>query len=84
MSRQTGGTALGLTTPTIGCLQLGDPDTPTVHLSLDVSDFEALRAFGGRRSTRQLLALPWNGDPANLAAAFGNHSIRPPHDDLIE
>lgn len=84
MIRQTGGTSLGLTTPTTGCLQLGDPDTATVHLSLDIPDFEALRAFGGRRSTRQLLALPWSGDPTNLVAAFGNASIRPPHDDLIE
>jgi hypothetical protein len=84
ISRQTGGTALRLTTPTVGSLQLGDPVNTKDHLTLDVSDFEALRAFGGRRSARQLLALPWQGDPTNLLTALSNHAIRPPNDDLVE
>jgi hypothetical protein len=40
---------------------------------------------------RQLLALPWHGDPTNLLPAFThllaaaiNDGIRPPDDDLIE
>jgi hypothetical protein len=82
--RQAGLTALRLMTPTMGSVQLGDPNTTTDHLTLDVADFEALRAFGGRRSLRQLLALPWHGDPTNLLPAFSNHAIRPPNDDLVE
>jgi hypothetical protein len=83
-TRHAGLPALRLMTPTMGSLQLGDPDTATDQLILEVSDFEALRAFGGRRSVRQLLALPWQGDPTNLLRAFGNHAIRPPNDDLVE
>lgn len=83
--------ALRLITPTIGSVQLGDPDTARGQIALDVSDFEALRAFGGRRSVRQLSALPWRGDPTNLLPAFtrllpafSNDGIRPPDDDLVE
>jgi hypothetical protein len=53
-------------------------------------DFEALRAFGGRRSIAQLLAFPWDGDtnlmPAftDVLPAFTNDGLRPPTDDLIE
>lgn len=83
--------ALRLTTPTIGSVQLGDPHTPRRQVTLNISDFEALRTFGGRRSVRQLLALPWQGDPehvlpafTNLLPAFTNNGIRPPDDDLVE
>ncbi|AKN16975.1 hypothetical protein MHAE_01595 [Mycobacterium haemophilum DSM 44634] len=82
--RQTGLPALRLITPTIGSVQLGDPHTAQSHVTLSVSDFEALRAFGGRRSVRQLLALPWQGDPTNLLPVFSNNAIRPPNDDLVE
>ncbi|MCW2557729.1 MAG: hypothetical protein JWP55_1693 [Mycobacterium sp.] len=89
--RQAELAALRLTTPTIGSVQLGDPHTARGHVALDVSDFEALRALGGRRSIRQLLALPWQGDPTNLLPAFtqllpafSNDGIRPPNDDLLE
>ena len=61
---------LRLTTPTIGSVQLGDPHAARGHVALSVSDFEALRAFGGRRSVAQLRALPWDGDPTNLMPAF--------------
>lgn len=78
-------------TPTIGSVQLGDPHTATGQVSLDISDFDALRALGGRRSIRQLLAMPWQGDPTDLLpaftyllAAFTNGGIRPPDDDLFE
>ncbi|OMC41715.1 hypothetical protein A5740_21685 [Mycobacterium sp. GA-1841] len=81
--------ALWLSTPTIGSVQLGDPVRG--HVALNVSDFEALRSFGGRRSIGQLLKLPWHGDPNNLMPvftdvlpAFTNGGIRPPVDDLIE
>lgn len=83
--------ALWLSTPTIGSVQLGDPHTAHGHIALTVSDFEALRSFGGRRSIWQLLALPWDGDPTNLMPAFTdvlpaftNGGLRPPADDLIE
>jgi uncharacterized protein (TIGR03083 family) len=83
--------ALRLTTPTIGSVQLGDPRTARGHVALSISDFEALRAFGGRRSIGQLLALPWDGDPTNLMPAFTDmlpaftdDGLRPPTDDLIE
>jgi uncharacterized protein (TIGR03083 family) len=83
--------ALRLSTPTIGSVQLGDPRTARGQVALGISDFEALRSFGGRRSIRQLLALPWDGDPTKLMPAFTdvlpaftNDGLRPPTDDLIE
>lgn len=83
--------ALRLSTPTVGAVQLGDPHTARGHIALSVSDFEALRCFGGRRSVGQLLALPWDGDPTNLMPvftevlpAFTNGGLRPPADDLVE
>jgi uncharacterized protein (TIGR03083 family) len=89
--RQAELAALQLTTPTIGSVQLGDPHTACGHVALSISDFEALRSFGGRRSIGQLLALPWNGNPTNLMPAFTdvlpaftNDGLRPPTDDLIE
>jgi uncharacterized protein (TIGR03083 family) len=84
MARQSELPAVRLITPTIGAVQIGDPDTAIDQLALHVSEFEYLRAFGGRRSLRQLLALPWCGDPTNLLLACGNDAIRPPDDDLIE
>jgi hypothetical protein len=84
MIRQALLPALRLTTPTLGSVQLGEPDAAAGHVTLDVSDFEALRALGGRRSRRQLRALPWRGDPAPLLAALGNAAVRPPEDDLVE
>jgi uncharacterized protein (TIGR03083 family) len=82
--RQAGLPALQLITPTIGSVQLGDPHTARGQVALNISDFEALRALGGRRSIRQLLALPWHGDPTHLLPAFSNDGVRPPNDDLIE
>lgn len=83
--------SLRLSTPTIGSVQLGDPHTACGHVALDVSDFEALRSFGGRRSLGQLLALPWDGDPTHLMPAFTDMlpaftkgGLRPPVDDLVE
>ena len=83
--------ALSLSTPSTGSVRLGDPPTGRGHVALNVSDFEALRSFGGRRSVGQLLALPWDGDPTNLMPlftdvlpAFTNGGLRPPADDLIE
>jgi uncharacterized protein (TIGR03083 family) len=83
--------ALRLSTPATGPVQLGDPDAAPGKLALAVSDFEAIRAFGGRRSVAQLLALPWHGDPAHLLPAFTqqlpavtSNGIRPPTHDLIE
>jgi uncharacterized protein (TIGR03083 family) len=81
--RQAGLPPLQLITPTIGSVQLGDPHTERGQVALNISDFEALRALGGRRSIRQLLALP-HGDPTHLLPAFSNDGIRPPNDDLIE
>lgn len=89
--RQAGLPSLQLITPTMGAVQLGDPHTAPDQIALNISDFEALRALGGRRSVRQLLALPWQGDPTHLMpvftdllSAFTNEGIRPPTGDLIE
>lgn len=82
--QQLGHIAMRLTTPSIGTVQLGDPATATTLLALELPDFDALRAFGGRRSVRQLSALPWQGDPPNPPPAASNHAIRPPADDLLE
>jgi uncharacterized protein (TIGR03083 family) len=84
MARQSELPAVRLITPTMGAVQLGDPNTATDQLTLQVSEFEYLRAFGGRRSLRQLLALPWQGDPTNLLPACSNDAVRPPNDDLVE
>jgi uncharacterized protein (TIGR03083 family) len=84
IARQRELPSVRLITPTIGAVQLGDPDTAIDQLALHVSDFEYLRAFGGRRSVRQLLALPWHGDPTNLLPACSNDAVRPPNNDLIE
>jgi uncharacterized protein (TIGR03083 family) len=83
--------AFQLSTPTLGCVQLGDPHTARGNVGLTISDFDALRYFGGRRSVAQLLALPWDSDPTNLMPAFTetlpaftNDGLRPPAEDLIE
>lgn len=76
--------SLRLTTPTVGTVQLGDPDKAPAHIAIGLSDFEALRAFGGRRSVRQLLALPWRGDAQDLMPIFDTAVVRPPVNDLLE
>lgn len=89
--RQADLPALRLCTPTIGSVQLGNPHAARGGVALSISDFEALRAFGGRRSVAQLLALPWDGNPAELMPAFTkvlpaftDDGLRPPADDLVE
>jgi hypothetical protein len=89
--RHAGLPALRLTTPTIGSVQLGALHPARGQVALEISDFEALRALSGRRSIRQLLALPWHGDPTHLLPAFthllpafSNEGMRPPNDDLVE
>lgn len=82
--RRTERPALRLTTPTTGTMQLGDPAAAPARITLNLSDFEALRAFGGRRSNRQILALPWRGDAAHLLPIFNTAIIRPPANDLLE
>jgi uncharacterized protein (TIGR03083 family) len=84
MARQRGLPAVLVTTPSVGTVQIGDPGIATDQLALRISDFEYLRAFGGRRSIRQLEALPWQGDPTNLLPACRNDAVQPPDDDLIE
>ncbi|UMB69584.1 maleylpyruvate isomerase family mycothiol-dependent enzyme [Mycobacterium paraterrae] len=80
-----------LSTPSLGAVQMGDPHTAPGQLALSISDFDALRSFGGRRSVKQLLALPWDKDPTLLMPAFTqllpaltNGGLRPPSHDLIE
>ena len=75
---------LRLSTPTTGTTQLGDPAKAVGQIAVELSDFEALRVFGGRRSHRQLQALPWDGDPAPLLPIFHSSVVRPPTSDLIE
>lgn len=76
--------SLRLTTPTVGAVQLGDPNRAPAHIAIDLADFELLRAFGGRRSMRQLLALPWQGDAHDLLPIFNTAFVRPPVNDLRE
>ncbi|CDO89357.1 hypothetical protein AWC29_12555 [Mycobacterium triplex] len=73
-----------LTTPTTGTIQLGDPAKSPGAITVQLSDFEALRAFGGRRSRRQLSDLPWVGDAGSLLSIFHTAAVRPPADDLPE
>lgn len=75
---------LQLTTPTTGATQLGDPTKAPGRVAVELSDFEALRVFGGRRSERQLLALHWDGDAEALLPVFHTAVVRPPAGDLIE
>lgn len=82
--RRTETPALRLTTPTTGTVQLGDSAKASARIAVDLSDFEALRAFGGRRSRRQILALPWRGDAGNLLPIFSTAIVRPPNKDLLE
>ena len=84
MARQGDLPAIRLITPMIGAVQLGHPEAAIDQLTLRVSDFEYLRAFGGRRSLRQMRALPWHGDPTALLSACSNDAIRPRHEDLDE
>jgi len=53
---------------------------PAATLTADT--FELLRAFGGRRSCRQILALDWDGDPGPYAALIPAYGERA--DDLVE
>lgn len=82
--RRTALPALQLTTPTTGTTRLGDPSSAPGQIAIEMTDFEALRAFGGRRSNRQLWALPWQGDPEKLLPIFDRSALRPPADDLVE
>jgi uncharacterized protein (TIGR03083 family) len=82
--RRNANPCLRLTTPTTGTTQLGNPAKAPSQIAVELSDFEALRAFGGRRSTRQLLALPWRGDAAALLPIFHTPFVRPPSVDLAE
>jgi hypothetical protein len=75
---------LKLTTPTTGTAQLGDPGKAPNEIAVELSDFEALRAFGGRRSWRQLSALPWQGDANALLPIFRTTAVQPPTRDLNE
>jgi uncharacterized protein (TIGR03083 family) len=81
---RTGDACLQLTTPTTGPAQLGDPAKAHSEIVVELNDFEALRAFGGRRSHRQLLALPWRGGAEALLPVFDRSVVRPPADDLTE
>jgi uncharacterized protein (TIGR03083 family) len=82
--RQAATPSLLLTTAATLTVQLGDPGNAPSEVAVELSDFEALRAFGGRRSTRQLQALPWRGDPTNLLGNLSTPAVRPPGNDLIE
>jgi len=55
-----------------------------VRLRLEAGTFTVSRALTGRRSTAQIEALPWEGDPVPYLAVFDDSPIRPPADDLVE
>jgi uncharacterized protein (TIGR03083 family) len=50
--------------------------------TLRTSDFELARMLVGRRSRRQMLALPWTGDPAQVVDHL--HTFELPERDLAE
>ena len=58
------------------------PGPERVRLQADT--FTVSRALTGRRSTAQLVSLPWEGDPTPYLAVFDESPIRPPTDDLVE
>lgn len=59
--------------------ELGEGETTA---TLRASDFELARAFVGRRSRRQMLAMNWDGDPEPFIDHL--HVFGPPRDDLVE
>jgi uncharacterized protein (TIGR03083 family) len=58
-------------------LGTGDPAA-----TVSATRFELLRAFGGRRSRRQILAFDWDGDPGPYVALLPAYGER--RDDLVE
>jgi uncharacterized protein (TIGR03083 family) len=50
--------------------------------TLTGSRFELLRAFGGRRSARQLRAMAWEGDPEPVLPYVSAYGV--PRDDIVE
>lgn len=51
---------------------------------VSASTFELFRAFAGRRSPDQILALPWQGDPTPYLEVFDRGPLQPPVRPLIE
>ena len=71
-------------------VELVTPDVTVVvgpggdRLRLEADTFTVSRALTGRRSTAQIAALPWEGDPTPYLAVFDTSPIRPPADDILE
>jgi uncharacterized protein (TIGR03083 family) len=71
-------------------VELVTPDVTIVvgpgpeRLRLEYDTFDVSRALTGRRSTAQIAALPWEGDPLPYLAVFETSPIRPPEYDLVE
>jgi hypothetical protein len=63
-------------------LLLGPPGGPVVAHLGGVGTFELFRALGGRRSRRQVQALPWQGDVTPVLAHLSAYPW--PRDDLVE
>lgn len=91
--RASGLPAFRLSTPALGAVTLGSPGpgpgaaATAATAALTLSDFEALRTFGGRRSLAQLLTLPWAGDPTPLLgplSSYGGFALARPTADLRE
>lgn len=82
--RDNGLPAVLLVGPTLGSVLLGDPSAPGSPIVVELTDFEMLRALGGRRSVAQLQALPWQGNPGRLLTVFTGSAVYPPETDLIE
>jgi uncharacterized protein (TIGR03083 family) len=51
-------------------------------LEIELEPFELIRAFGSRRSERQVRALPWKGDLDRYLPALAHHPF--PADDIVE
>lgn len=73
-----------LTVRKMGTVLLGDHEKNSGCLSVALTEFEVLRAFGGRRSAQQLLGLSWEGDARALLPLFCTAVVRPPSTSLLE
>lgn len=82
--RDSGLPAMLVVAPTPGSVLLGDPSAPGSPVVVELSDFEMLRALGGRRSVAQLRALPWQDNPGRLLTVFNGSAVQPPEADLVE
>ncbi len=70
--RSTDVPALAITSPNWSALA----GEPPAEMTLEAPTFELFRAFGGRRSTEQFLAMDWSGDATPFLAMFDGSPLQ--------